>query len=317
MLKPELLAREALKSYGIGAARLTLLQADRQIVFKVRSPHGVQFTLRIYPPGRGTRRAIWSQCQWLAALASDTDLIVPEPVANIDGEEVTSLRVAGVLQGFGTLTRWVPGVRRFLSTGPGERVLHEVGRLMARLHLHGQKFRPPQGFRCPRWDCDGLFAEGSPWFPEYPSAINPPLRRMFSKVICRARTVMESLGAGRAVFGLIHGDLMQANYVVHNGSVHAIDFADFGRGYFLYDMAVNLLMLRPFDRSGRQREAFLRGYREIRPLAAANELLIEIFLAVRAVVLCRSIYGSARPEADNLNWVAATLPWLKDLAATL
>jgi Ser/Thr protein kinase RdoA (MazF antagonist) len=72
-------------------------------------------------------------------------------------------------------------------------------------------------------------------------------RRLFGHVMRRARTAMDVLGRDPLAFGLIHGDLIQANYVVHRNRVGAIDFGDFGRGYFLYDMAVTLLMLKPYS----------------------------------------------------------------------
>jgi Ser/Thr protein kinase RdoA (MazF antagonist) len=128
---------------------------------------------------------------------------------------------------------------------------------------------------------------------------------------------MRELGAGRDVFGLIHGDLIQSNYLVDGRPkrvrVHAIDFADFGRGYFLYDIAVTLLMLRPFDRSGAQRVAFLRGYRNIRALSASEEKRIDPFIAIRAVVLARSLLGAPRPSTADLRWVSQTLAWIENL----
>jgi Ser/Thr protein kinase RdoA (MazF antagonist) len=129
-------------------------------------------------------------------------------------------------------------------------------------------------------------------------------RRIIRRVMGRARNLMRDLGAGPDVFGLIHGDLMQANYLIDGQRVHAIDFADFGRGYFLYDMAVTLLMLQPFDRASRQREAFIRGYRSIRPLSRHHELLIDPFIAIRAVVLARWVLGSSKPL--DRRWVAQT-----------
>lgn len=127
----------------------------------------------------------------------------------------------------------------------------------------------------------------------------------------KTRATMNALGKGSDVFGLIHGDLIQANYVVHRNQVGAIDFADFGRGYFLYDMAVTLLMLKPFDPHGLQREAFIQGYRDVRPFPVEHEVMLETYIAARAVALCRWISGAVTPGQAELRWMKATIGWLR------
>ena len=63
---------------------------------------------------------------------------------------------------------------------------------------------------------------------------------------------------------MIHKDLEPDNTVLHAGEVHAIDFADCGWGYYLYDVAASLLPLREKqgypDLDKLKRAAFL--YRE-------------------------------------------------------
>jgi Ser/Thr protein kinase RdoA (MazF antagonist) len=186
---------------------------------------------------------------------------------------------------------------------------------MATLHAHGTTWDPPDGFRCPRWDYAGLFSARSPWRPARALSIDADTRRAFERILRETRSVMRSLGTSNDVFGLIHGDLIQANYIVHEDSVRPIDFGDFGRGYFLYDAAVTLLMLKPFDRSGAQRRAFIAGYREVRPLTQEHEELLDTFIAARAVVLARWALGARKRNAGDLRWVAQTLPWLIDFAA--
>lgn len=121
---------------------------------------------------------------------------------------------------------------------------------------------------------------------------------------------MRSLGYDDNVFGLIHGDCTQANYVIDRGQIGLLDFGDFGFGHFVYDMAITLLMLKPFDQSGAQRRAFIRGYREIRDLPPEHENLLDVFVAARAVVLAKWVLGAAKPNPGDLEWVHQTLRWL-------
>src|SRR5205085_269921 len=211
------------------------------------------------------------------------------------------------------LTGWVPGQRRFRPGGPGARVMQRVGRIMAQLHLHGTDFKAPRGFACPRWDFDGFFGKSSPWHPKRPLRLDPETRRKFNSIMRRTRDTMKRLGTGKNVFGLIHGDLMQANYLIDGNNVHPIDFADFGRGYYLYDMAVTLLMLRPFDRDGSQRAAFIRGYRAIRAFTDEDEALLDILIPARAVLLARWILGAETRSPADVRWVNQTLRLLPSL----
>jgi Ser/Thr protein kinase RdoA (MazF antagonist) len=293
-----------LERYGLRARRAKLLQDERERVWKIdaHSESCSTYALRIYRPDTRKRSLIEAQCFWLSSIAHDTGLIVPEPIANNTGRWVTPLPDGSLA----VLTRWVPGRRRFRRGGPGVDVLRQVGQLMARLHDHGLTFKPPDRYRCPRWDWSGLFGAKSPWRPK--RAVR---NQTIDQIMRRARNVMRDLGTGPDVFGLIHGDLMQANYVIdERARVHAIDFADFGRGYFLYDTAVTLLMLKPFDRSGKQRAAFIRGYRSIRRLTPEHEALLDTFIAIRAAVLARWLLGAVKPSAADRRWAAETLAWI-------
>jgi Ser/Thr protein kinase RdoA (MazF antagonist) len=184
---------------------------------------------------------------------------------------------------------------------------------MAQLHVHGASFQRPRGFRCPCWDWNGIFGADSPLAPQVPRKLPKAIQALFDSVQERTKRVVRSLGKGPDVFGLIHGDLIQANYVIDRGRVGAIDFADFGMGYFLYDMAVTLLMLRPFDIHGSQRRAFIEGYREVNALTREHEALLDLFIAARAVALARSALGARNRHPENVEWVKQNLPWLRKM----
>jgi Ser/Thr protein kinase RdoA (MazF antagonist) len=62
------------------------------------------------------------------------------------------------------------------------------------------------------------------------------------------------------VFGLIHADLHQENYLFHGKQVRAIDFDDCGYGPFVYDLAVTLSELEHRADYPTLRAALLAGY---------------------------------------------------------
>jgi Ser/Thr protein kinase RdoA (MazF antagonist) len=304
----EHLARRAIEHYGIRPDLMRLRQTGRQVVFEVRAGAS-HFVLRLYPPHTVSRQVLRSQSLWLRALNSDTLLSLPKPVLNGAGADVTAVRADKAIW-YCTLMHWVEGQPRLCPSGPGPSVLRQVGRFMAKLHAHGQTFKPPPTFRCPRWNWLGLFGNSSPWRPVRPLRATRQTQEQFQHITDLARQTMADLGHGPEVFGLIHGDFIQVNYVLYRNRVGAIDFSDFGRGYFLYDMAITLLMLKPFDPQGRQRGAFLKGYREIWVLSAEHANLLDLFIAIRAVTLARWILGSAHPSKTDLTWATTTVRWL-------
>src|SRR4029079_15824564 len=118
------------------------------------------------------------------------------------------------------------------------------------------------------------------------------------------RQAERALGTGPDVFGLIHSDLHQENYLFHRGRARAIDFDDCGWGHFVYDLAVTVSELQPLPHSAARRAGLLRGYRAVRPLPSEHERYIEVFQALRVLKLTlwfieqRDRPGFAEWEAD-------------------
>ncbi|MHC4598367.1 MAG: phosphotransferase enzyme family protein [Planctomycetota bacterium] len=302
-------AAEVLDRYGMRNASLTFLNRARQTNFKVEA-HGPgrkrtkkeTFLLRIHWPETLKPVFVRSEFSWLRALRKDTDLVVPEPVADREGKDVVPMDVGpGSKPVLCSVTRWLAGrpyLRRF---GPGPEALRQVGRMMARLHLHGRAWKRPPLFRRPRWDWEGVLGPSAYFHPDAGGGIlDREARNLFEKASGRVRDAMTKLGTGPEVFGLIHGDLIQVNYLFHEGKILAIDFADCGTGHFLYDMGITLFALWGRDERNRQREAFLEGYRALRPISPAHERMLNLFLAARGVATARYVMGSDDPRDQEI-----------------
>ncbi len=325
------LAWSALESYGLPVYSLTPLRHEANTTFRLTAGNGSRYVLRIHPPGSRTVEAIRSEMLWLAALRRDTDLQVPEPNPTRDGSLLVLAEGEGVPEPrVCVLFRWLEG--RFLDDRLTPAHLARVGILTARLQEHAAQWQPPDGFVRGRVDNLTAAARASSRYdPSSTSASDLAPRpsehdaeqlirlatdlhsvedgRTVRTAIDRVRQVLNELGYGPEVFGLIHGDLHQENYCFHRGEVRAIDFDDCGYGHYLFDLNVTLIEVQHLPRYPALREALLAGYRQIRPLPHAHEGYLDTFFALRRLQLLAWVLDSREHPAFRDEW----FEWSRDL----
>jgi Ser/Thr protein kinase RdoA (MazF antagonist) len=283
------LAEEALSTYGVQPARMKPLAHMENTTFRVETSGGERFVLRIhrvsgspFHPPRSTAE-VRSETIWISALRGDTGLAVPEPVPTADGSLFTVAEVEGVpAPRVCVLFRWGKG--RFLDASLTPWHLERVGEFIARLHDHAFRFEPPAGFT--RWRIGDLTREVAAYVAGFVGEhYGSRAGSIVEVVMDSVQHARQELGTGPGVFGLIHADLHQENYLFHRGQVRAIDFDDCGWGHFAYDLAVPLSELRGRSDYASMRAALLRGYRAVRPLPAEHERYVEVFHGLRLLQL--------------------------------
>lgn len=289
------LAEAALIVYDLGGVQLTPLMHFFNTTFRIDvSPSrektgqqdaqrqvGERYVLRIHRPGSQDAATIQSELLWLLALRSDMGLVVPQPVLTREGALLTLAHVVGVPEGRHCVVfRWVYG--RFLRTQLGVRKMELVGAFMAKMHVYAEQFIAPPGFIRKCWDCQGIRSGvlGTDLAQSWVH-LSAEQRTLLDAVERKVQWTMEALGEGRDVFGMIHADFYERNYLFHNGEVHAIDFDGCGWGYYLFDIGVAFSTLLARDNYPALRQAFLKGYRDVRPLSTEHEALIDTFIAAR------------------------------------
>lgn len=305
------LAENALASYNIGETHLTPLMHFFNTTFRIdtcpapdqnRSSaaemgKGERYVIRIHRPGSQDVSTIRSELLWLLALRHDAGLVVPEPVATRTGELVTCAIAPGIPEARSCVVfRWVDG--RFLDARLGSQQMESVGAFMAKLHRHAEQFVPPAGFFRKRWDYDGLRNEvlGTDLAQSW-AHLSTEGRSIIDAVGERVQRAMQALGEGPDVFGLIHADFYQRNYLFSQGEVHAIDFDGCGWGYYLFDIGVAFSTLLTRGDYLALRQTFLHGYRPVRPLSSEHEALIDTFIAAR--LMCHVLWLAAHVDEPS------------------
>ena len=327
------LAEAALERYGLRDARLERLRHGFTQVFRVVSPTGDEFALRMYglPPadvpasdvrvrtGSALRspETLRQQLAWLYALRRETNLHVPEPIRTADGSLVGHTSVRGIAETrHFALLRWVSGIHKQEDLTPEDLAL--VGSFMARLHDHAERYSGGEEAALPLWDWHWPFGESAPlWGGAFYS---PEQMEVFEEVARRVRRDLQEIGYGRDVFGPIHRDLNLRNIVFQNGTVGAIDFDLCGFGHYLLDLAATMtlapLQPRHEDRIEPMREALLEGYQRERPLPENYRKHLETFNVMRRVAAVnRQIELLSSPatsrEARGRRFLTNSVTWLR------
>lgn len=295
------LAQVALDAYGLSEARFKLVVDAGNTLYRVYAPHHAsaktanglfekgQYLLRVHQPGVQTNEAIELELAWLAAMRRETDLPVPEPVPTLDGRLLTQASIPGIPEERNcSLLHWVKG-RLITRTRPYH--LRTQGQLMAKLHNFSARWQRPSGLTKRHHDWNGMFRDNPAAgfdlsIDEVWAFLPQPYVEPFQVVTQRMRQVMDELGRGPDVYGLIHADLAtDANLLFWHGEPRAIDFDESGFGYWMYDLAVALEHCRETGEYARFREALLEGYAEHRPLPEEQLRHLELFTAALDVYL--------------------------------
>jgi len=228
-------------------------------------------------------RTICSEVEWLEAISHATDLVVPNPVRNLQGDLLTTAAIPEVgAARHAVLFHWIEGA--FLDATLTTDHMREIGDFMGRLHNFSQQFAPSEDFQRKKLQWDGQMED---YYSRKGLESSPLLSTAQWMVLKRVREItepiMRSIPQDSDVYGLIHNDIYQKNMIFVDNRVCVIDFDNCGWGHYLLDLAVTLAQIRHHDDYQQKRTALIHGY-EIQRLLAHQEKL-DYFMAARLVLL--------------------------------
>jgi Ser/Thr protein kinase RdoA (MazF antagonist) len=266
------LAERAVARYDLPSPTLTLLTNDWNCVFRIDTVDGSRYVLRIGLPESGPDRAL-AEAAWLAALATDGSVVVPEPVPAHDGSLAVVAEAEGVPEPRTCVVfKWLEG--RPLIEVSSEENLEAFGATIARLHLQAAGFHVPPGMRV--WDSPYPFEE-----PRVLFEAEPPR--------------------------MIHADLHEDNVFVRaDGSLAVLDFDDCLAGWPVQDLGVTVSALAAGGDLEPREAALRRGYERVAAWPERTPGEIHVFGADTCLSLANLIvqdhdpaYREAAPE-----WIA-------------
>ena len=228
------LARAALDQHGVTVGRLRWMGEHSNHLFRCDTATGDRLVVRVCLPNGRSDAELDAELAWLAALARDTDLTVPQPRFS------THVTTPDVPAGGRCIAfAWVQG--RHCEQRPSRRLVADLGRVLATLHAHARRFRPPEGFTRPTLDIQYLT-----WTDTWHAAqltgchLDPATGRLLGEVADRVQAALAQLGTDPAVHGLVHADLHLGNVLDHHGQARPLDFDDAAWGHYAMDLAITV-----------------------------------------------------------------------------
>lgn len=316
----ERLANESLPLWSVPEGAVArLINVSENATYLVEGDGGYRSVLRVHRPAYHSRRGIEQELAWSQALAADDMVLTPPPIPGVNGELVQSGRVDGLPEPrYMVMFTYAPGRQPDENedlAGPFER----LGAIAARTHLHSQQWRKPEPLERLIWDADAVFGPAANWgdWRDAPN-VTPQIRQVLERLevlVCRR---LEAFGKSHERYGLVHADMRLANLLIDGEVTTLIDFDDCGMGWFLYDFATGVSFMEDHPQVPALREAWVKGYRTVRPLSDEEEAEIDTFVMLRRMALLAWIGShieAPEPQALAPDFAANTARLAQDYLA--
>jgi Ser/Thr protein kinase RdoA (MazF antagonist) len=278
-LHPQALVQQILPQYGLDDIReCCLYSGGFNDTYRIITASGETFYLRAYRSPWRTPADVFCELDALMHLHQKS-IPVAHPLRRLDGGYAT---MVPALEGprLVAVFHLAPGVEPdYTEDAPAK--AHQYGRLVASLHNALQDFSSPhQRFHL---DLEHFIEKPlrmiQPFLAEMPQAweeLQGMAETVRQRILARPAQALE--------WGFCHGDLQGYHHrIAPDGSMTFIDFDCGGFGYRAYDLAVFRWCARLSDLEAVWWPPYLQGYREVRPLAALDELAVPDFVACRYI----------------------------------
>ncbi|WP_414902313.1 phosphotransferase enzyme family protein [Sphingomonas flavalba] len=299
------LASAALARWDGAFGAPELVKYRENAVFSVRRADGVRVALRVHRHGYHSDAALHSELHWMQALGT-CGVAVPPIVPAACGSMFVTVAAPDIPEPRQVdMLGWMAGAPvgsaedgLVLDAAAAERLYFDAGALAATVHRETRAMRLPDGFVRHAWDEAGLIGDNPLWGRFWELAmLTDADRALLAEARARAARDLTAFGRTAENYGLIHADFVPENLLSEAGRLKLIDFDDSGFGWHMFELATALYFNidEPFYPAIER--ALFAGYRSVRPLPAAEESLLPLFLFLRGTTYLGWI--QTRPETQT------------------
>jgi len=259
------IAKEALKAYSINNATIEFINQSQGAVYKITDENNKHYCLKLYISADNDipeKNIVNSELEWVAAIARDTDITVPESYKNIHGEYVAV--VDGICC---SLMKWLDGEqcgqnRMMWALFGDEDDINEREdkeeafnyiKVIGTLHKHSSNWKPPAGFARPINDItDDDLKEIIAGFDILNNLDTDMYNKTSLQIIkqagIKAMEKKKTYEKNNKTWGLVHDGFIWFNYIINNSEIYPIDFAGCGYNYYMANLAQGMHFTSPFKR---------------------------------------------------------------------
>ena len=275
------LVQQALNFYDLPRnVTVALISLSENEIYKVETPSGKKWALRLQRPGYHSTDSLASEIAWLLALRKDGVVDTPVPVAGLNGEWIQIVAERNLV-----LFEWENGSQPEIEMDLRQ-CFRTLGVVTARLHTHSRTWNRPAGFERFTWDFETTLGESPRWGHWRDGlGMNATRLDLFGQAAALIRERLARYGRGPDRFGLAHCDLRLSNLLLDRQALKVIDFDDCGFGWFMYDAAASLSFYEHLPQVSLLIEHWLDGYRTVSAIAKVEEEEIPTFLMLRRLLL--------------------------------
>jgi Ser/Thr protein kinase RdoA (MazF antagonist) len=288
------LARVALAPWGLQSASLRRIACRENAVYEVTATDGARSALRVHRHGYHSRASLQSEFDWMRALVDEAGVVTAGVVPTLAGEAMVEMSTAAIPQPhLCDMLEWIDGRPLGLADRPetlGQGGVFEryrtVGTIAGRIHRHAATWQSPAGFVRSHWDREGCLGAAALWGPWFDLAVLTDAERgTLHAAVSQIDPVLERLGRGREVYGMVHADFVPDNlFEDRAGRIIVLDLDDAGFGWYLWELVTAVFWYLGTPHYTPALDGYLAGYREVAPLSDEHLRLLPHFLLMRALV---------------------------------
>lgn len=251
--------------------RIRLIAVSENATFRLDVDGRPYAVLRVHRPAYVDPQQIASELTWVQALATETDVPVPEVLPLPDGSLMLAVDQPAE-QAKPADDPWYVVAFAFIEgevledmTDPRP-YYRRIGEITAQFHDQSQWWSRPADFDRFTWNIEDMLGESSRWGDWRNAELTPEQQSLMEAAEAKALQEIAPLAQSGQGRGLIHADLRPSNIMSAGGELTVIDFDDCGWSWFLYDFASAFTFIEHETYTPAIAKEWLAGYTSVRPL---------------------------------------------------
>jgi Ser/Thr protein kinase RdoA (MazF antagonist) len=231
----ERILEEAARRFGLEAKNLRLISNVENFIYEHQAETN-PCILRVTHSSHRSLEAILGELDWIESLHIN-GISVPRPVPSQNGALVEGIECGQTIF-LATVFQKLPGKTILDAKACTTEMYRLWGQVLGKLHILAKNYAPSQpAYRRDDW-CDNDIVQKA----EQYLAGQAGILEKFTDL----KEQLHSLSRNRDSYGLIHTDLTDVNFFVHDHQIAVFDFDDCEYHWFIYDMAVILFECPPW-----------------------------------------------------------------------